>query len=287
MCASAARYLAREKNNMMITFIGGGNMASALIGGLLRQGFNAQDMRVMEISVETRDTLAKKMGIAVFADAEVAMDKTDVIVLAVKPQQMAEVAKGLSKYLTTQQLVISIAAGIRTQDLSRWLGGHGNIVRAMPNMPALALAGMTGLFAMPAVSKEQKDAAQELMGAAGATLWFEDENNLDAVTALSGSGPAYVFYFLEAMQQAGVELGLTKEAARSLGVCTFLGAAKLAAESPDDAATLRQRVTSKGGTTERALSVMEAAQIKTHLIDAIKQAATRSQELGDELGKTV
>jgi pyrroline-5-carboxylate reductase len=287
MCASAAPYLAREKNNMVITFIGGGNMASALIGGLLRQGFNAQDMRVMEISAETRDTLAKKMGIAVYADAEVAMDKTDVIVLAVKPQQMAEVAKGLSKYLTAQQLVISIAAGIRTNDLSRWLGGHANIVRAMPNTPALALAGMTGLFAMPAVSKEQKDAAHELMGAAGATLWFDDENNLDAVTALSGSGPAYVFYFLEAMQQAGIELGLTKEAARSLGVCTFLGAAKLAAESPDDAATLRQRVTSKGGTTERALSVMEAAHIKTHLIDAMKQAAARSQELGDELGKTV
>jgi pyrroline-5-carboxylate reductase len=117
-------------------------------------------------------------------------------------------------------------------------------------------------------------------------LWFDDEKHLDAVTALSGSGPAYVFYFLEAMQQAGVEFGLTKEAARSLGVCTFLGAAKLAAESPDDAATLRQRVTSKGGTTERALSVMEAAEIKTHLIDAIKQAAVRSVELGDELGKT-
>jgi pyrroline-5-carboxylate reductase len=259
MCASAVPFLAREKNNMMITFIGGGNMASALIGGLLRQGFNAQDMRVMEISAETRDTLAKKMGIAVYADAEVAMDQTDVIVLAVKPQQMAEVAKGLSKYLTPQQLVISIAAGIRTSDLSRWLGDHGNIVRAMPNTPALALAGMTGLFAMSKVSKEQKDAAQELMGAAGATLWFDDEK----------------------------QLGLTKEAARSLGICTFLGAAKLAAESPDDAATLRQRVTSKGGTTERALSVMEAAQIKTHLIDAMKQAATRSQELGDELGKTV
>ncbi|MEY4729882.1 MAG: hypothetical protein RL020_1040 [Pseudomonadota bacterium] len=271
---------------MMMTFIGGGNMASALIGGLLRQGFNAQDMRVVEISAEARDTLAKKMGIEVFATAEAGIDKADVIVLAVKPQQMAQVAKDMGKYLTAQQLVISIAAGIRTVDLSRWLGGHTNIVRAMPNTPSLALAGMAGLFALPQVSKEQKDAAQELLGAAGATLWFDDEKHLDAVTALSGSGPAYVFYFLEAMQQAGVELGLTKEAARSLGVCTFLGAAKLAAESPDDAATLRQRVTSKGGTTERALSVMEAAEIKTHLIDAIKQAAVRSVELGDELGKT-
>ncbi|MGB8339624.1 MAG: pyrroline-5-carboxylate reductase [Burkholderiales bacterium] len=271
---------------MMITFIGGGNMASALIGGLLRQGFNAQDVRVVEVSAEARDVIAKKFAVAVFGSAESALPNSDVIVLAVKPQQMAQVAKQISTHLTKPQLVISIAAGIHTDDLSRWLGGHKNIVRAMPNTPALVLAGMTGLFAMPGVSKEQKDSAQELLGAAGATLWFDDEKHLDAVTAISGSGPAYVFYFLEAVQQAGVELGLSKEAARSLGVCTFLGAAKLAAESADDAATLRQRVTSKGGTTERALSVMEAAEIKRHLVDAIKQACARSKELGDELGQS-
>lgn len=271
---------------MIITFIGGGNMASALIGGLLQQGYNAQDMRVVEIFAEAREALAKKFGVAVFASAEPALAGSDVILLAVKPQQMAQVAKGLSKQVSAGQLVVTIAAGIRTQDLSRWLGGHTTVVRAMPNTPALALAGMTGLYAMPAVGEAHRQTAQDLLGAAGATLWFDDENNLDAVTALSGSGPAYVFYFLEAMQQAGIDLGLSKAAARSLGICTFLGAAKLAAESPDDAATLRARVTSKGGTTERALSVMEAAQVKMTLIDAIKQAAARSQELGDEMGKT-
>ncbi len=270
-------------NNSM-TFIGGGNMASALIGGLLREGYNAQEIRVVEIAFEAREALEKKYGVAVFSDLESATQGSDLIVLAVKPQQMAQVAATLKAHLGTQ-LVISIAAGIRTQDLSRWLGGYAHIVRAMPNTPALVLAGMTGLYAMPGVSEEHKSAAQNVLGAAGAVMWIEEEAQLDAVTALSGSGPAYVFYFLEAMQQAGVELGLTSQAARSLGICTFLGAAKLAAESKEDAAILRARVTSKGGTTERALSVMDAATIKTHMVDAIKQAAARSKELGDELGQ--
>ncbi len=270
--------------NQTMTFIGGGNMASALIGGLLREGYNAQEIRVVEIMAEAREALEKKYAVAVFSSVAEATAGGDIIVLAVKPQQMAHVCATLKPHVGTQ-LIISIAAGIRTQDLSRWLGGHTHIVRAMPNTPALALAGMTGLYAMPGVSKEHKDAAQAVLGAAGATMWFDDENNLDAVTALSGSGPAYVFYFLEAMQQAGVELGLTSQAARSLGVCTFLGAAKLAAESTEDASVLRARVTSKGGTTERALSVMDAAELKAHMVEAIKQAAARSKELGDELGR--
>jgi pyrroline-5-carboxylate reductase len=268
---------------MNITFIGGGNMASALIGGMLKQGYDAKTIRVAEISPEARNLLAKKYGIAVFATAAEAIGGSEVIVFAVKPQQMPQAAADLAAQIHTQ-LIISIAAGIRASDLSRWLGGHTNIVRAMPNTPALVLAGMTGLYAMPSVSAAQRESAETLLGAAGATLWFDDETKLDAVTALSGSGPAYVFYFLEAMQQAGVELGLTAQAARSLGLCTFLGAAKLAAESPDEAAVLRARVTSKGGTTERALSVMEAAHIKQHLVDAIHQAAERSRELGDEFG---
>jgi pyrroline-5-carboxylate reductase len=268
---------------MNITFIGGGNMASALIGGMLKQGFDAKTIRVAEISAEARATLTKKFGVAVFAEAADAVTDSEVILLSVKPQQMPSVAAALASQIANK-LIVSIAAGIRTADLSRWLGGNTHVVRAMPNTPALVLAGMTGLYAMAGVTPAEREQAETLLGAAGATLWFDDETKLDAVTALSGSGPAYVFYVLEAMQQAGVELGLTPQAARTLGVCTFLGAAKLAAESADEAAVLRAKVTSKGGTTERALSVMEAAQVKQHMVDAIRQAAARSKELGDEFG---
>ncbi len=269
---------------MKIIFIGGGNMASALIGGMLQQGYNAQDIRVVEISADARDALVKKYGVTTYENAAEAVEGGDVILLSVKPQQLPQVAASLAEHLSNQ-LIISIAAGIRTVDLSRWLDSYTHIVRAMPNTPALVLAGMTGLYATAGVSPAQRQMAETLLGSAGATLWFDDEAKLDAVTAMSGSGPAYVFYFLEAMQQAGSELGLSEKESRSLAICTFLGATKLAAESVDSAATLRARVTSKGGTTEQALSVMEAAQLKQHMIEAIKQAALRSKQLGDELGK--
>ena len=182
------------------------------------------------------------------------------------------------------RLVISIAAGIRTKDMARWLGTH-NIVRCMPNTPALIRCGVTALYAMPAVKPEQCHRAESILSAVGSTLWIEDEEMLDAVTAISGSGPAYVFYFIEAMQQGAYELGLDEAQARQLVLDTFLGASKLAESSKEDVATLRERVTSKNGTTERALLSMEANQVKMDIVAAIHAAAVRSKEMGDELGK--
>ena len=249
---------------MNITFIGGGNMANAIIGGLMKQGQRAPTVRVIEIDA-----------------AAVAVD---CIVLAIKPQNMREVATALRPHVK-QQLVISIAAGIRGGDLARWLGGYERLVRAMPNTPALVGAGCTGLYAMPGATPEDAAHAEAILGAVGTTLRVEREEQLDAITAVSGSGPAYVFYFMEALQAAAVELGLAPAAARSLALQTFGGAIKLAAESSEDVATLRARVTSKGGTTAAALASMESAAIKAAIVRAVKAADARSRELGDELGK--
>jgi len=205
-------------------------------------------------------------------------------VLAVKPQQLHGVAIQLRGRLDGK-LVISIAAGVRSADLSLWLGGHAVIVRAMPNTPAMVLAGVTGLYALPEVPEHQRQQAETILGAVGTTLWLEKEVQMDAVTAISGSGPAYVFLFIEALQEAAMELGFTPDDARTLSLETFLGAAKLASQSSEDAATLRARVTSKGGTTERAILAMEAAGIKQTIIQATQAACQRSRELGDELGK--
>jgi pyrroline-5-carboxylate reductase len=210
---------------------------------------------------------------------------SDVVVLAVKPQQMREVATALLPHLAAARpLVLSIAAGIRGADLSRWLGGYGAIVRCMPNTPALIGMGITGMVAMAGASEEQKRAADSILQAVGKTVWLDDEAMIDPVTAVSGSGPAYVFYFLEAMQQAALDLGLSAEQGRELALATFTGAAQLAAQSPDPVEVLRQRVTSKGGTTHAAISSMEQAGVKQAIVDAIKAAAARGRELGDELG---
>ncbi len=182
-------------------------------------------------------------------------------------------------------VVVTIAAGIRIADLSRWLGGHAAIVRAMPNTPALVHAGVAGLYAPPAVDAEGRDRAQTLLGAVGETVWLPREEDLDAVTAVSGSGPAYVFYFIEALERAGVEMGLAPEAARTLALGTFAGAAKLAQARGEDPAVLRAKVTSKGGTTERALREMEGAALKARFIEAVKAACARSKELGEESGR--
>jgi pyrroline-5-carboxylate reductase len=202
----------------------------------------------------------------------------------VKPQHTREVAGALGP-LAGSALVLTIAAGIRVRDLSRWLGGHGRIVRAMPNTPALALAGMTGLYAGPEVRAEDRERADSIMSAAGSTLWVEDESRIDAVTAISGSGPAYVFYFIESLEEAAAQLGFDAGGARHLALETFRGAVKLAAESAEPVATLRARVTSKGGTTERALALLDEHGVRASIVAAAHAAAERSRELGEALGQ--
>jgi len=267
---------------MKIAFIGGGNMARALITGLLKKHWQAADLCVVEPDSAKRHQLEADFGIAT-SDQLPSAAAADVVVLAVKPQQMRDVAIFLGSLLS-HQLVVSIAAGIRCADLIRWLGNYGAVVRVMPNTPAQVQAGVSALYAAEKVSAVQQQQAETLMGAVGATLWLEREEQMDAVTALSGSGPAYVFYFMEAMQQAGAGLGLTPGQARALALQTVLGAAQLAAAGGEDFATLRTRVTSPGGTTERALASMEQAGVKASVILAIEAAAARSRELGDTLG---
>jgi pyrroline-5-carboxylate reductase len=269
---------------MKILFVGGGNMASAMIGGLIQQGLAARDIAVVEIAQVARERLQANFGVAVFADAASATRDAELLVLAVKPQQMREVARGFARRVQGA-LVVSIAAGIRTTDLSRWLSGYGHIVRVMPNTPALVRQGIAGLYAMREVGAEARSKAERLMRSVGETIWFDDESALDAVTAVSGSGPAYVFYFIEALQRAALELGLPPDSARRLALATFSGAAKLALDSADDPATLRAKVTSKGGTTERALAEMESARLGEGFTQAVRTAAERSRELGDEFGK--
>ncbi|MDE2117427.1 MAG: pyrroline-5-carboxylate reductase [Betaproteobacteria bacterium] len=268
---------------MNITFIGGGNMATALIGGLLKRDFTAAQLRVVEINAGNRARLQDEFGVQATAELAAGVAGSDAIVLAVKPQQLREVATQLAPLLSGQ-LLISIAAGIRAADLARWAGSQ-KVVRAMPNTPALIQSGMAGLYALPAVSKAQCGVAQTILAAVGSTLWLEDEAMMDAVTAISGSGPAYVFYFIEALQQAARELGLDADDARRLAQDTFLGAARLADASEDDVSLLRARVTSKNGTTERALLSMEANHVKQHIVAAVHAAAARAREMGDELGK--
>ena len=269
---------------MRITFVGGGNMGAAIIGGLVGRGFPAAGITVIDPGIAARERLAAQFGVAVRESAGPGLPAADVLVLAVKPQQMREAAKPLLP-LDASTVVVTIAAGIRIADLSRWLGGHAAIVRAMPNTPALVHAGVTGLFAAPAVGAEGRERARELLGAVGETVWLPREEDLDAVTAVSGSGPAYVFYFIEALEQAGRELGLAPQAARDLALGTFLGAAKLAKERGEDPAALRAQVTSKGGTTERALGEMEGAALKARFVEAVKAACERSRELGERYGK--
>jgi len=259
-------------------------MATAMIGGMLQQNHRAADICVIEVSAEARERLGRELGVQAHATPALAVPGADLVIIAVKPQQVRDAAKSVAPVLK-DQLVITIAAGITAGTLSRWLGNYRNIVRAMPNTPALVRAGITALFAMAAVSTAGRKTASELLEAVGETVWVDNEEHLDAATALSGSGPAYVFYFLEAMQEAGRKLGLPEATARKLSEQTFLGAAKLAMQSDETPRALRARVTSKGGTTEAALQVMESSAISTHLVTAIEAAAARSRELGHELGR--
>lgn len=268
---------------MNICFIGGGNMATALIGGLLGKSYTAPQISVVEIHDQNRAQLQEKFDVRAVAGLAEGVAGSDIIVFAVKPQQLREVAQQLSPLLGGQ-LLISIAAGIRAGDLARWSGSQA-VVRAMPNTPALIQNGMTGLYALPAVSAAQRGQAQNILAAVGDTLWLEDEAMLDAVTAISGSGPAYVFYFIEALQQAAAELGFNAEDARHLSLATFVGASRLAASSAEDVSVLRARVTSKNGTTERALLSLAANQVAAHIAQAARAASDRAREMGDELGE--
>jgi pyrroline-5-carboxylate reductase len=267
-----------------VIFLGGGNMGAAIIGGLVAKGWPAADIAVVEPSPEAREGLAARFGVATHAAAGPGLPRADAIVLAVKPQVMREAVQPLAP-LDPATLVVTIAAGIRLADLARWLAGHSCLVRAMPNTPALVHAGVTGLYAAPGVPAAARDLAERLLGAVGATVWLPREEDLDAVTAVSGSGPAYVFYFLEALEAAGRELGLAPQAARALALATFSGAAALARARGEDPAVLRAQVTSKGGTTECALQRMQEDELKARFIAAVKAACARSRELGEEFGR--
>ena len=268
---------------MNITFIGGGNMAVALIGGIIRKGRAAAAIGVVEPQAEARARLTAQFGVACVDNVHAAAPLGDVVVLAVKPQQMRTAALGL-KPMLARELVISIAAGIRLADLSRWLGGYATLVRCMPNTPALIGAGISGLYATTGVGAVHRSQAESILGAVGATLWVAREEMLNPVTAISASGPAYVFYFIEALQRAATEMGFSADDARKLAVETFVGSAKLAAQSAEDVGLLRERVTSKGGTTERALASMDADRVKDLIVRALHAANQRAHELGAQLG---
>ncbi len=271
-----------------VAFIGGGNMASALVGGLVARGARAEAIRVVEPQPSQRAKLAARFpGIALYAEATAAaVGGADVVVLAVKPQQMPAAARGLAPHLGPESgVVLSIAAGIRLADLGRWLGGYGRLVRAMPNTPALVGRGISGAFAAPGVDAAARTRCAAVLEAGGKVVWVDDEAMLDAVTGVSGSGPAYVFYFLEALEAAARELGFSAADARSLAYATFDGAIALAQASAEDPATLRAHVTSKGGTTERAIAAMEDGGVRAKIVAAVAAAAARARELGDELGR--
>jgi pyrroline-5-carboxylate reductase len=266
-----------------IAFIGGGNMAGAIIGGLLRQGMAAGDIEVVEPFGEARDRLQAQYGVVAQEHAGAALNRAGLVVWAVKPQTFKDAAAQARAYCK-DALHLSVAAGIRSDSIAEWLGTD-RVVRAMPNTPALVGKGMTALYARPAVSAMDKRRVEDAIATTGESLWVDEEAQLDAVTALSGSGPAYVFFFLEAMTRAGVEMGLSREQAYRLAVGTFAGASELARASDDPPELLRQRVTSKGGTTYAAVTSMEQDRVQESFVKALHAARERARELGDEFGK--
>jgi pyrroline-5-carboxylate reductase len=266
-----------------IAFIGGGNMASAIIGGLLRQGLVSDSIEVVEPFEEARARLKKDFGITAAAVAGASLASTGLVVWAVKPQTFKDAAAQARPH-AAHALHLSVAAGIRSDSIAQWLGTE-RIVRSMPNTPALVGKGMTALYARAAASADDKARVERVIATTGDFLWVQAEPQLDAVTAISGSGPAYVFYFLEAMTQAGAELGLSAQQARRLAVGTFIGASELARASSEPLELLRERVTSKGGTTYAALTSMEQDQVKAHFVKALHAASQRAEELGDEFGR--
>jgi len=272
---------------MRIAFIGAGNMTTSLVGGLVRRGTPGGSLTVSDPVPAQVERLVREFGVQGVADNREAVREADLVVLAVKPQQMAEVARGVAPQLAERRrVVVSIAAGIRLADLARWLGAGRPIVRAMPNRPALIGAGVTALYAGSDVTAHDRDSVEALMSAAGATVWLDQESQMDTVTAISGSGPAYFFLLIEALESAGIASGLPAATARRLAVETARGAGRMAAESGEAPAVLREQVTSKGGTTAAALEVLEAAAVRDTFSSAVAAATRRSAQLADEFGGT-
>ena len=270
---------------MRLAFIGGGNMSTALVGGLLARGVAAAELSVADPSVAQLDRLRREFGVHGTTDNEAAVRDADLVVLAVKPQDMATVARGLAGELAARRrIVVSVAAGIRLESLAGWLGRGGPLVRAMPNRPALIGAGITAAYASAEVEPGERTSVERMLSAVGPLVWLDDEAQMDAVTAVSGSGPAYFFLLVEALEDAGAALGLPRATARLLAVHTALGAGRMAAESADPPALLREQVTSRGGTTAAALAILEAADIRGIVNRAVAAAERRSAELAREFG---
>lgn len=271
---------------MKISFIGGGNMAKAILSGLQQNGFAMQDIVVIEPSHEKNTLLSEQFKVATAANIVSVEDwnNIDVIVLCVKPQQLKSVCEALAPNVSGQ-LVISIAAGIRAINISQWLNDHQTIIRVMPNTPAQIQAGISGMYALPSVTNAQRDTANRIMASVGSTLWLDNEQQMDALTAISGSGPAYVFYMIEALQQAAEKLGFNQDQASQLALQTFAGASALAIQSAETVSTLRAQVTSKGGTTEQGIASLESDQLTDIIYRAAKAAAEKSVILGDALSK--
>lgn len=268
---------------MKIAFLGGGNMATALIGGLIAKGQDPRAISVIEMSPAARERLGAKFPVHLSTAPDAAAQGAEVLVLAIKPQDMQAALASFAGF-SKEKLVVSVAAGIRLEALSRWLGGHRRIVRCMPNTPGLIGAGITGLYASADVEKREREKAETILRAVGEVVWVAEERLLDPVTAVSASGPAYVFWFIEQLAASAVKLGIPKEDALRLAKQTVLGAARLALSSEKEPAELRRDVTSKGGTTEAALNVFEQEKLAERFFRAIEAASRRGEEMGREFG---
>lgn len=274
-------------NNINISFIGAGNMANSIIGGLIAHGMPSENIFASDPNEQNLNKVVQSYGVTAARTNAAAVEQSDVIILAVKPQVMREVCTELAVQIPVGALVISIAAGISCGSLARWLGNGQAIIRCMPNTPALVAEGASALFANATTSEQQKEIADSILSAVGTVSWVEEEGLIDAVTAVSGSGPAYFFLVMEAMTNAGVQQGLARETAESLAIQTALGAARLAKESDVDVAELRRRVTSPNGTTERAIAAFEEHKLRDIFAIAMQACADRSRELALELGSDI
>lgn len=274
--------MSNSLKNKKISFIGGGNMAQALISGLLAKGILPEYITVSDPNPDNREQLQAK-GINTIDSAKNPLDAlmADVVVLAVKPQVMSTVVADFSQVLD-KQLIISVAAGLSTDSLTKMLNGYQNIVRAMPNTPAMVQAGATGLYATDSIDEQEKQLATELMGASGLVIWVDDEEQLHAVTAVSGSAPAYFFYFIESVIQGGIDLGLSQEQASALAMQTALGAAKMSIHSDDTPEQLRRKVMSPGGTTEAAVHSLQADKVNELIGKAMQACVKRSREMSGQ-----
>jgi len=269
---------------MKIAFLGGGNLATALIGGLLAKGFGARDISVIEMSPAARERLGARYPVHISTAPDARVQGAEILVLAVKPQDMRRALASLAGF-SKEKLIVSVAAGITLKSLSHWLGGHRRIVRCMPNMPALIGAGITGLFAFQEVTSSERQKAEDILRAVGEVVWLPEERLLDPVTAVSASGPAYVFWFIEQLARSAQDLGIEKDVALKLARHTVFGAAKLALESAETPETLRKQVTSAGGTTAAALKVFDEEKLAERFARAVAAASKRGGEMGEEFGK--